>query len=156
MARNCWLLVSTPENFEISRQRGFDLAAMKSRHEKKAQRVQPGDKVVFYLTREMAIGGIAEVKSTYFVSEDPIWRSEKPGETYPYRFEVSPELMLPRGDSLPVEPWVEELAYVRKWPPEHWRLAFQGNVHLIPEEDYRLIERKLRSRLEQSVGATRR
>jgi len=27
----------------------------------------------------------------------------------------------------------------RKWPAEHWTLAFQGNVHLVPEEDCRLI-----------------
>ncbi len=156
MTRNYWLLVSTPENFEISQKRGFDLAAMKSRHGKKAQRVQPGDRVVFFLTKEMSIGGIAEVKSPYFMSEDPIWHSEKPGETFPFRFEISPELVLPAGDHMPVRDWVEELAYVRKWPAEHWRLAFQGNVHLIPEEDYLLIERKLRARLDQSVGATRR
>ncbi|MDP2660145.1 MAG: EVE domain-containing protein [Dehalococcoidia bacterium] len=156
MARNHWLLVSTPENFEISRKRGFDLAAMKSRYVKKAQQVQPGDVIIFYLTRHMAIGGIAEVKSTYFASEEPIWHSEKPGETYPFRFQVAPELILPPGDYLPVEDWVHEMQHVRKWPPEHWRLAFQGNVHLIPEEDYRLIEEKLRARLEQVAGATRR
>lgn len=155
MARNYWLLVSTPENFEISRERGFDLAAMKSRHEKKAQLVQPGDKVVFYLTRYMGVAGIAEVKSSYFTSEEPVWRSEKPGETYPFRFEVTPELILPAGDYLPVEEWVQQMKYVRKWPAEHWRLAFQGNVHLIPEEDFLLIAKKLHARLGQTVGATR-
>lgn len=155
MGKIYWLLVSTPENFEISRKRGFDLAAMKSRHEKKAQRVKPGDRVVFYLTREMAIGGIAEVKSGYFTSEEPIWRSEKPGETFPFRFQITPELVLPPGDFLPVADWVDELSYVRKWPAEHWRLAFQGNVHEIPEEDFQTIERKLKARLDQSVGATR-
>ncbi len=153
MARNYWLLVSTPENFEVSRERRFDLAAMKSRHEKKAQRVQPGDKVVFYVTGQMAIAGLAEVKSTYFISEDPVWHSEKSGETYPFRFQITPELVLQKGDFVPVMDWVHEMQYVRKWPPEHWRLAFQGNVHLIPEEDYRLIEGKLRARAGNAAGA---
>ena len=40
-----WMLVSSEENFERSRARGFDIASMKSRHRKKAERVQPGDKV---------------------------------------------------------------------------------------------------------------
>lgn len=154
MARNFWLLVSTPENFEISRERGFDLAGMKRRHEKKAQRVRLGDKVVFYLTGHMAIGGIAEARSAYFVSEEPIWRSEKRGETYPYRFKTVPELILPAGRLLPVAEWVHEMQYVKKWPPEHWRLAFQGNVHLLPEEDYQLIEGKLRARAGKAAGAS--
>lgn len=153
MAKNYWLLVSTPENFEISRGRGFDLAAMKSRHEKKAQRVEPGDKVVFYVTGQMAIAGTAEVRSAYFVSEEPVWHSEKKGETYPFRFQIAPELVLPKEDFLPVADWVHEMQYVGKWPPEHWRLAFQGNVHLVPEEDYRLIERKVKDRMAQTAGA---
>jgi hypothetical protein len=37
-----WLLVSSPENFETSRARGFDLAGMKSRHRKKAESVREG------------------------------------------------------------------------------------------------------------------
>ena len=154
MARNYWLLVSTPENFEVSRERGFDLAGMKSRHEKKAQRVQPGDKVVFYLTGHMAVAGIAEVTSTYFVSEEPIWHSEKRGETFPFRFQVKPELILRPGNFLPVADWVHGMEYVRKWPPEHWRLAFQGNVHLVPEGDYRLIEAKLRARMGAPAATT--
>ena len=36
------------------------------------------------------------------------------------------------------------LAYTKKWPPEHWRLAFQGNLHQIPEEDYKLILSEMR------------
>ncbi len=28
------------------------------------------------------------------------------------------------------------LVYVQKWPAEHWKLAFQGNLHLIPDEDF--------------------
>ncbi len=32
------------------------------------------------------------------------------------------------------------MEYVKKWPPEHWRLAFQGNLHKIPDSDYKMIE----------------
>ena len=46
MERNHWMLVSCAENFELSRSRGFDIAAMKSRHAKKAADVRAGDKVM--------------------------------------------------------------------------------------------------------------
>jgi len=36
------------------------------------------------------------------------------------------------------------LEFTKKWPPEHWRLAFQGNLHEIPESDYERIEGLMR------------
>ena len=41
--------------------------------------------------------------------------------------------------SCPAEPLARQMTYAKKWPAEHWTLAFQGNVHLVPEEDYALI-----------------
>jgi len=29
---------------------------------------------------------------------------------------------------------------VRKWPPEHWTLAFQGHIHALPRADFAIIE----------------
>ena len=58
-----WLLVSSPDNFERSRARGFDVAGMKSRHRRKWERVVPGDRILFYLTGVNAIGGVARVTS---------------------------------------------------------------------------------------------
>ena len=41
------------------------------------------------------------------------------------------------------------MEYTKKWPVEHWRLAFQGNLHQIPPEDYELIV----SEMKAAVGA---
>ena len=38
------------------------------------------------------------------------------------------------------------MSYKKKWPAEHWRLAFQGNVHRLPAEDYELIRSKIEER----------
>ena len=32
------------------------------------------------------------------------------------------------------------MQYVKKWAPEQWPLAFQGLLHLIPKQDFGLIE----------------
>jgi hypothetical protein len=29
---------------------------------------------------------------------------------------------------------------VKRWPKEHWRLAFQGNVHELDAQDFDVIE----------------
>jgi len=147
-----WMLVSSAENFEISRSRGFDLAGMKSRHGKKAAQVKPGDKVVFYLTGVMAFGGTAEVTGTAEYSEEPIWVSKKEGELYPYRFPIKIEVAADQGKYIPAVELVEQMEYTKKWPPEHWRLAFQGNVHKIPKTDYELIKSRIEET--QKVMAT--
>src|SRR5919107_383636 len=86
-----WLLVSSPENFEASRRRGFDVAGMKSRHRKKAETVRPGDTVLFYLTGLKALGGLAAVTGTFYEdTEERIWDSKKPDEEYPFRFPIRP------------------------------------------------------------------
>ncbi len=138
-----WMLVSSAENFETSRRRGFDIAGMKSRHGKKAAEVRLGDKVVYYLTGVMAFGGTAEVTGPAEYQEEPIWTSSRDGEVYPYRFPVTLETAAEPGEYVPAADLVAPMQHTKKWPEAHWRLAFQGNVHRLPKEDYELIRRSI-------------
>lgn len=134
-----WLLVSSPENFETSRARGFDVAGMKSRRRKAAEEVKPGDTVFFYLTGVKAIGGEALVKSEAYFDEIKIWESSKPGEVYPHRFAIEMQNARDPSDYLKVETFIEQYQYAKRWPAKNWTLAFQGNVHKLEEADYQLI-----------------
>jgi hypothetical protein len=140
-----WLLVSSPENFEVSRARGFDIAGMKSRHRKKAETVKAGDTVFFYLVGIKAIGGLAEVTGPYFESDEHIWDSRKEGEEYPFRFPITPTAIIadPK-DFVPVEEFVDALEYPKRWSRSNWTLAFQGNVHKLNEADYALLAAAVR------------
>lgn len=135
-----WLLVSSPENFETSRARGFDIAGMKGRHRKKAETVKPGDTVFFYLVGIKAIGGLAEVTGTFYEDDSHIWNSRKEGEEYPFRFPIKPVAIIgdPR-DFVQVEEFVDALEYPKRWPRANWTLAFQGNVHKLNEHDYAIL-----------------
>lgn len=140
-----WLLVSSPENFETSRARGFDIAGMKSRHKKKAETVKAGDTVFFYCTGLKAIGGLAEVTGPYFYDETHIWESTKPNEEYPYRFPIKPVAIIgSRENFVPVDEFVDALDYPKRWPRENWTLAFQGNVHKFGERDFDLLAQAIR------------
>ncbi len=33
---------------------------------------------------------------------------------------------------------------MRKWPAEHWQLAFQGQLRIVSDADAELLERRLR------------
>ena len=138
-----WLLVSSADNFETSRVRGFDIAGMKSRHRKKAERVAPGDRLLYYLTVVKSIGGVAEVTGTFFEDTEPIWESNKPGEVYPFRFPIKLVQARAKDQYLPMDELVHALEYPKRWPPQHWTLAFQGNVHVLSDEDYDKIAEAL-------------
>lgn len=140
-----WLLVSSPENFETSRSRGFDIAGMKSRWKKAASEVAPGDTVFFYLTGIKAIGGEAKVAALSFYDETKIWESTKPGEVYPYRFPIEIVTARDKDKYLFVNDFIESYEYAKRWPAKNWTLAFQGNVHRLGEQDYQLIRKLLQN-----------
>lgn len=132
-----WLLVSSPENFEVSRARGFDIAGMKSRHRKKAETVQAGDTVLFYLVGIKSVGGMAEVTGPYFEDHAHVWDSRKEGEEYPFRFPIRPLSIVGNpADFVKVEDLLDALEYPRRWPRQNWTLAFQGNVHKLSDDDH--------------------
>jgi hypothetical protein len=137
-----WVIVSSVANWEKTSSLGFTIQGIKSRHRKKAGQMRPGDKIVYYCTGVKAFAGISTITSTCFESDELIWASSNPkrsGEEYPFRVRIEGDLALDTDDFVPAEPLARQMEYAKKWPAEHWTLAFQGNVHQIPESDYRLI-----------------
>lgn len=138
-----WIAVSGEANFEKTGELGFELQGFKTRQRRKAERMAEGDKLVWYITKEMAFAGYATITGTCFEDHEPIWEGKKETEDYPWRVPIRKELVLKRDDWIDVEGIARQMAYVSKWPPEHWRLAFQGNLHEIPEEDFVRIKAAL-------------
>jgi hypothetical protein len=52
---------------------------------------------------------------------------------------------------VPAEELAPSLEHVRKWPAEHWRLAFQGQLRTVSEADSHLLESRIREA--SSAGA---
>ncbi|HUH07427.1 MAG TPA: EVE domain-containing protein [Egibacteraceae bacterium] len=140
-----WCLTTSPDNFAKTAELGWRIQGIKSRRRRTAEQLRPGDKLVYYLTGEVAFGGVVQIASEYFEDHDPIW-SSKPGEDYPWRFEISPEVVLTDPDLwVPADALREQLEFPRKWPAEHWKLAFQGNIREWPEHDYEVVKAALES-----------
>jgi predicted RNA-binding protein len=136
-----WIVVGSPENFEIARDRGFDMFGFKSTRRRESAEMKPGDKLIFYLTGVMKFGGVVDVASEVFEDHTPVFKTEKkPGEDYPFRVRTTPDRVLDREQWLDVKEYAPRLDMTRS-RGEHWRLAFQGNLHKISDADYELISR---------------
>ncbi len=134
-----WIVVGSAENYEIARERGFDMFGFKSTRRRESAEMKPGDKLIFYLTGVMKFGGIANVTSEVFEDHTPVFRTEKkPGEDYPFRVKTAGDILLDSGQWLDVKEYATRLEMTLK-RGEYWRLAFQGNLHKISDADYKTI-----------------
>ena len=140
MASKTWILTGSPENFAATREHGFRVIGMKEGRRNMAQQMEPGDLIVFYLTRVKAFGGAVRITGEMYEDRSKLWPG-KPGkpDPYPWRFETEPEVVLDEDDWVPAEELAPELEHARKWPAEHWTLAFQGQLRTVSDADRDLI-----------------
>ena len=145
MART-WILTGSPENYKATKARGFSVIGLKERNRNRALEIEPGDRIVFYITREMAFAGSVRVEGELFEDRDKIWPG-KPGkvDAYPWRFATVAEVVLDQTDWIPADSLAEELEHVRKWPREHWKLAFQGQIRAVSEHDADTLFERMRA-----------
>ena len=153
-----WILTGSLENFRINVERGFDPIGFKERRRRQAEEFEPGDEIYFYVTGVQAFGGVARVTSEMFEDRTPIWpqgKKKKP-EPYPWRVHGEPVLILPEEEFVPAEELVTELEHVRKWPLDHWHLAFQGQLRTIGDADAALLRERLGSAGAATINAAAR
>lgn len=145
MAKTSWVLTGSLDNFQTTREHGFRLIGAKEGRRRMAERIEPGDEIVFYVTGLQAFGGVVRVTSEMFEGRERVWPG-KPGkpDAYPWRFETEPVVVLEEERFVPAVELVGKLEHLAKWPAEHWHLAFQGQLRAVSAHDARLLERRIR------------
>ncbi len=140
-----WILTGGIENFEIYAERNFDVIGMKEKRVRMAERMQPGDEIVFYVTGIKAFGAIARITSPMFEDREQIWPQGKKKylELYPWRVNAEPVIVLEQEQFVPAESLLGEMEHLKKWPEEHWHLGFQGQLRTIGPEDTALLHERL-------------
>ena len=142
-----WVLTGSLPNFRATRERGFRVIGVKEGRRRMAEQIEPGDRIVFFVTGVQAFGGIVRVTGEMHEDRSKVWPG-KPAEPdpYPWRFETEPEAVLEEDEFVPAVDLAGELEHVRKWPAAHWQLAFQGQLRTVSDADARLLDRRIRER----------
>jgi hypothetical protein len=141
-----WILTGSPENLAATAERDFSLIGLKEGRRPSAERIEPGDRIVFYVTGAMAFAGSIRVTGELYEDRTRVWPG-KPGkaDAYPWRFPTEPELILAEAEWVDAEELAGRLEHVRKWPPAHWRLAFQGQIRPVGPADTEVLVERLRA-----------
>ena len=141
-----WILTGSPENYAATKEHGFGVIGLKERNRNRALELQPGDRIVLYLTRLMSFAGSIRIEGELYEERAKLWPG-KPGkpDPYPWRFPTSPEIVLEQSDWIPAESLVDQLEHIQKWPREHWKLAFQGQVRPVSDHDTQVLLDRMRA-----------
>jgi hypothetical protein len=131
-----WILTGSPENYAATKAHGFTVIGLKERNRNRALELEPGDRIVLYLTGLMVFAATIRVEGEMYEDRTKLWPG-KPGkaDAYPWRFPTSPEVVVPEEDWVPAESLAGRLEHVAKWPVEHWTLAFQGQIRPVSDHD---------------------
>jgi predicted RNA-binding protein len=139
-----WILTGSPENYAATAARAHAVIGCKERRRNQALQMEPGDRIVLYLTRVMRFAAVIRVTGDLYEDRTPIWPG-KPGkpDAYPWRLATEPELVLDEAMWVPAAALKDDLEHIRKWPAEHWKLAFQGQIRAVSEHDAALLLERL-------------
>ncbi|AKL72499.1 EVE domain [Actinobacteria bacterium IMCC26256] len=138
-----WMVVTSADNYQRTIDLGFVKQGFKSRQRRRVmENMKPGDNLLYYVTAVQVFAATATITSEGFEEHELIWLS-KPGEDYPWRVEVKADRVPAEEDWIPTHMHGPALEYMQKWPAKHWKLAFQGNLHQIPDADFATIRQAL-------------
>jgi predicted RNA-binding protein len=144
MPRNYWMMITSLENFQITRSLGFTAQGLKVHHQRKAQRIEPGDRILYYIRGKRYFAATATAMSRYFEDHSGTWKGEGAGD-WVLRVQIQPAIVLDEQEFIDARQLAPRLDYVRKWPPENWHIAFaQSNLHILPKKDFVLVEEEMR------------
>jgi hypothetical protein len=135
-----WILTASVDNHAATEAREFSVIGIKERNHKRAMDLEPGDVIVLYLTKVMSFAGAIRVTGDLYEDREKIWPGQ-PGnpDPYPWRFPTEKIVALPEDRWVPADELKTELEHVQKWPVEHWKLAFQGQLRTVSEHDAKLL-----------------
>ena len=144
--RNYWMVAVRPDYFAVLRNRSFDQLGLGRAQKKRVQRMEIGDRVLLYVSQWRVFPAIAIVDSGHFEHHERLWPSSNPEEDYPWRVRLKQAIILRDHEYLDARLISPRLQYVRRWAPEWWELAFIGPLHLIPKQDFQMMEEEMRKR----------
>src|SRR3989442_9612926 len=89
-----WMVASSSYNFRKTRELGFTIQGLKSRHRRRVETMRVGDRLLYYVTGRMGFAATVTVASPMYEDHTPMWRSARRDEDYPWRGDIRPGIQL--------------------------------------------------------------
>ena len=144
MGKNYWMFVEDGQNAAITRRMGYSLFGMGPRYKKRAERMQPNDRAIFYSRNLRSWTASATITGKFYVDESIVWKPDDKAKEFKYRVKLKSNYILSEDQYLDGLQLGPSLEYVKRWSPKDWPLAFFDNLHLIPQRDFSFLEGEMK------------
>lgn len=142
-----YLDIFSPETYETFSASERNLSGFRMRQLKTAQRIQPGDKFLCYMTKLSRWIGVLEITSESFVDNSPLFYTED--DPFVVRFQVKPIIWLSKENAIPIrEDQIWNTLSFTKGHDKHsssWTGKFRSSLTEISERDGKFLEKELLS-----------
>lgn len=121
---NYWINLFTWKTWQEFLKAGGQTSGFREGRWRTIQRMQPGDRLLCYLTGVSRFFAILEVTGSPFRSNEPIWEDA----VFPCRIPVQVQLVLEPGYAVPVVELSDQLSYFQNLKSPHaWSGHFRGS-----------------------------
>jgi predicted RNA-binding protein len=140
-----YLDLFSPETYEAFSRSDQTISGFRPRQRNAAQRVNPGDKLLCYMTKLSRWFGLLEVATGPFEDNTPIFYPED--DPFTVRFRVRPTIWLPKESGVPIhepELW-DALSFTKGHDrgSAKWTGTVRHSLLRLTDQDGALIERVL-------------
>ena len=131
-----YILVTSKDDFSIDIQNELNVIGLPHSKRATAQKLQIGDRLVFYISKLGAFGGIAEVTSDYYYSKEKIWSDEY--DLWPHRVRSKSIFHFKNITKvISIKSIWDNITFIKN--KHKWGCYFQGSLRSITKEDYQVI-----------------
>lgn len=139
-----WLIVISPENFRQEKEiLGFKTLGLPHRFRRIVMKMQPGDKVVYYIKSKLKFGATATITGTYYNDNNKLWTNED--RLWSARCPSEPNFVLNDDEMIDVKKFIKYFAFIQR--KKSWGVYFQGSIRQISEEEFKLIEDEIKRKI---------
>ncbi|MCC6612974.1 MAG: hypothetical protein IT320_05805 [Anaerolineae bacterium] len=130
-----YLDLFSPETYEAFLRSDRRISGFRLRHQNAASRIQPGDRLICYLTKLSRWIGVLEVETEFFIQHTPIFYDSQ--DPFIVRFNVNPLALLPIEKAIPIHDdfvW-SQLSFTRTHPHNSYRWTGKIRSSLVQLDD---------------------
>jgi hypothetical protein len=145
-----YLDLFSPETYETFSTSDRAVSGFRIRQAAAAAKIQPGDKLVCYMTRLSRWIGVLEVLSKSYQDDSPLFYAKD--DPFVVRFKVKPVVWLPKEKCVPIRENVvwKQLTFTREHEKKGsgWTGIFRSSLNRLDEADGAFLEKLLLSQVE--------
>lgn len=134
---NYWICIINRENWEIVKDK--NIWGVSEKHKNIISKIKIGDKMVFYITKEMIFGGIYEAVSEAYQDKSRLFESITADkiEIFPYRIRITPIKVA--KEPVEIKVLISNLEFITN--KKTWRSYLFGKaMRNLSKKDYAIIE----------------